>query len=189
MAKKNVKDKDNNKGGWWVHHQERRLYDKKGGYDIFSWINSTIIIVISMINIYLLYLYLLLSISSCIFCHRNCNRRNCHRRPPLYYYHSVDVVFFLLFISLFNCICICIRFFSVVSSSSSSSYSCFRIVVITVTIIISSSSSSFPVSTSTYSPLPYYRFIFLLSFIHSMNFFILNHWYDWFISWDELNWK
>ena len=185
-------DENDIKRGWQVCQQERKLYDKKGGYDIFSWINSTIIIiiiviiVISMINIYLLYLYLLLSISSCIFCHRNCNRRNCHRRPPLCYYHSVDVVFFLLFISLFNCICI--RFFSVVASSSSS-YSCFRIVVITVTIIISSSSSSFPVSTSTYSPLPYYRFIFLLSFIHSMNFFILNHWYDWFISWGELNWK
>ena len=30
--KKIVKDKDNDKGGRWVQHQERRLYDKKEGY-------------------------------------------------------------------------------------------------------------------------------------------------------------
>ena len=73
MTKKNVKDKDNDKGGWWVQQQERWLNDKKGEHDIISWINSTIIAIIiiiidiSIINIYLLYLYLLLSISPCIF--------------------------------------------------------------------------------------------------------------------------
>ena len=33
LTKKNVEDNDN--GGWWVEQQERTLYDKKGGYNIF----------------------------------------------------------------------------------------------------------------------------------------------------------
>ena len=32
----NVNDKDNDKGGWLVQQQERKLYEKKGGCDIFQ---------------------------------------------------------------------------------------------------------------------------------------------------------
>ena len=31
-----LKNKNNKTGGWQVQHQERKLYDKKGGYNLFQ---------------------------------------------------------------------------------------------------------------------------------------------------------
>ena len=69
----------------------------------------------------------------------------------------------------------------IIDSVSVFSYSCCRIVAVAVAVavmvIVKSCSSFFPVSSSlsSYSPLQHCRFIFLLSFMHSMRFFILNY--------------
>ena len=186
MTKNNIKDKDNDKGGWHGYNNEREdCMIRKEVWFIYDELKVLLLLIVLLS--FLLSIFIICICCSSLFLPSSLVWVKLlpislyHTQPQLQYNHRCCLI-------LFNCICYCICFFSV----SSSSYNCGRIVVVMSPHCVSST-SSFPVSSSSssssYSRLPHCCFVIFFLLLYSLNEFLYFKLFIWlihFVRWIEV---